>query len=803
MSKKLNQLNIKGQCFKDEQNLVPQEDGVAILSKNINLLYGRNGSGKSTIAKAIRLFAAGRAEDEGFTVDFNGSISEEAQKNIYVFDEHFIDENVRINKSGLDTIVMLGAQVEYDAKIREVTNKQTQTRKELEDLNEKKSKQDSAQNASSHLFYEARIRKTLKERYADRDRRIRANKTNTAIKDDFVHDIIASDIDSEDDLVELSNQLEQKIADIESSKDAQLVGITIKDIPSPINVDELSALLGKVIVKPNLDEYGKKIEAILQSGESKDKTQELLSDQDKKYCPLCLQEIRPDHRETVLMVISQLYEDEARAYEQELQSYIDKINNFSSSLWQEEKISQLREKGIIGNIADYKLNYKSLMQELYNIKKAIVAKKQNVYKPAENIDVDLFPRLLSRCNECLESFRNSLNEYNSSISERAQRIADAKALNKKVACLENKADSMRYNELKQSYDQLVNKIRELTERDEALEKEKEDLKHKMQNVKIALDLINEYLSYIFISHDRMKLEASNGSYKLIVNNQNVNVNMASIGERNILALVYFFVRIFQNQALQHRYSAERLLVIDDPISSFDFNNKIGILSFIEYQIVEFCKGNANSKILLMSHDRQTISYLANAYYKSKEKQKKVNVLSLKDNKLYKIEKQFTSEYGVLLNDVFQYIVTPNSEQKDDRFSIGNKMRKILESLSTFLYKCGVDEMMKNEDLINMLPEELRYYYQYRLFGLLYHAGSHKENQVKALLLDEDAFNPAEQKKLAKMLFVFLYHTQRAHLCAFLDDAKIDTIKKWNQDLKQEGEPVQEEGVPESSSEMKE
>lgn len=131
------------------------------------------------------------------------------------------------------------------------------------------------------------------------------------------------------------------------------------------------------------------------------------------------------------------------------------------------------------------------------------------------------------------------------------------------------------------------------------------------------------------------------------------------------------------------------------------------------------------------------------------------------------------------------------------------MRKILESLSTFLYKCGVDDMMKNEDLINMLPEQLRYYYQYRLFGLLYHAGSHKENQMKALLLDEDAFNPAEQKKLAKMLFVFLYHTQKAHLCAFLDDAKIDTIKKWNQDLKQEGEPVQEEGVPESSSEMKE
>lgn len=49
-----------------------------------------------------------------------------------------------------------------------------------------------------------------------------------------------------------------------------------------------------------------------------------------------------------------------------------------------------------------------------------------------------------------------------------------------------------------------------------------------------------------------------------------------------------------------------LVIIDDPVSSFDFENKVGIISFIRYQINRIIKGNAHSKVLIFSHDLATV-----------------------------------------------------------------------------------------------------------------------------------------------------------------------------------------------------
>lgn len=57
------------------------------------------------------------------------------------------------------------------------------------------------------------------------------------------------------------------------------------------------------------------------------------------------------------------------------------------------------------------------------------------------------------------------------------------------------------------------------------------------------------------------------------------------------------------------YQDEELVVIDDPISSFDFENKVGISSFLRYQTHRIIKGNAKSKILFLTHDLSTFSDL--------------------------------------------------------------------------------------------------------------------------------------------------------------------------------------------------
>lgn len=94
-------------------------------SSRISLLYGRNGSGKSTISDAFE--ALKNEETSDFTIiapqSFpTGSFEEDDKKNIYVFNEKFVDKNIKIEDDGIGTIVMFGRQAELDNQIKEKMN---------------------------------------------------------------------------------------------------------------------------------------------------------------------------------------------------------------------------------------------------------------------------------------------------------------------------------------------------------------------------------------------------------------------------------------------------------------------------------------------------------------------------------------------------------------------------------------------------------------------------------------------------------------------------------------------------------
>ena len=79
------------------------------------LLYGRNGSGKSTIACSFKrikglscenIQTASILDDQGVAI----TLTDDEKEHIFIFDETFVNENVRIQEDGLGSIVMLGEQ---------------------------------------------------------------------------------------------------------------------------------------------------------------------------------------------------------------------------------------------------------------------------------------------------------------------------------------------------------------------------------------------------------------------------------------------------------------------------------------------------------------------------------------------------------------------------------------------------------------------------------------------------------------------------------------------------------------------
>ncbi|MBR1604046.1 MAG: AAA family ATPase, partial [Synergistaceae bacterium] len=105
-----------------------------------SLLYGRNGSGKSTIAKAFRKIK-GEDVPTVITADIldktnqSVTLSKAEQAGIFVFDEDYVTANVRIERKGLDSIVMLGEQAEKELEQAEALVKTTEnTLKEYQDM---------------------------------------------------------------------------------------------------------------------------------------------------------------------------------------------------------------------------------------------------------------------------------------------------------------------------------------------------------------------------------------------------------------------------------------------------------------------------------------------------------------------------------------------------------------------------------------------------------------------------------------------------------------------------------------------
>lgn len=93
-----------------------------------SIVYGENGTGKSTISKAFEKYG-GSDHSDLYILLFNKNDEALTNENIFVFNENYIDKNIKIEEDGLKCICMLGAQVDVDKKIKLITK----ARKRVED----------------------------------------------------------------------------------------------------------------------------------------------------------------------------------------------------------------------------------------------------------------------------------------------------------------------------------------------------------------------------------------------------------------------------------------------------------------------------------------------------------------------------------------------------------------------------------------------------------------------------------------------------------------------------------------------
>ena len=153
-------------------------------------------------------------------------------------------------------------------------------------------------------------------------------------------------------------------------------------------------------------------------------------------------------------------------------------------------------------------------------------------------------------------------------------------------------------------------------------------------------------------------------------------------------------------------------------------------------------------------------------------------LENKSLKLFPIKKQ--NEYDILLSKLFNYGNNAGDESED--LSIGNVMRRVLETFSTFEFKIGIDEIAKNEIILSKLKNQ-KYidYYKNLMYRLILNGESHSEERVRAFPeTDLYLFISKEEKiRTCRDILTFIYLLNPEHLkMHFKNEDIISKIEEW-------------------------
>ena len=259
----------------------------------------------------------------------------------------------------------------------------------------------------------------------------------------------------------------------------------------------------------------------------------------------------------------------------------------------------------------------------------------------------------------------------------------------------------------------------------------EDRKNEFKNIQIATEKINVYLTFVFLDRDRLRIETENDRYVIYSNGKKIPPECLSEGEKNVIALAYFFVQVCADQQENHMFKKEVMLVIDDPVSSFDRDNKLGVTAFLGDLIRNFACGNSCSKILLLSHDLSTIQAIG-----LDSEGLRSRTLRLLDWKTVNLDLKRYNEYKELVGHLLRYIKDEKSDFSD--LTVGNGMRRILEAYASFNYAVGIRKLLRLESIENKLgkgnPElgkALLDNYRRTFNPLLLHGESQTEESVKS------------------------------------------------------------------------
>ncbi len=771
-------IKLKGANFEVEtslQLLMPDKEPA------LSLIYGKNGAGKSTISRA---FAKVGGKQEGtienaIVINGNGDeviLTDEDKAHIHVFNEQYVDANIRFrpDDKGLETIVVLGKANNIEKAMDNAQKAVDEQRPKVEAQKELCEAFNDEKCEKSSMFYMKKIRESLKGdgAWGGRDALIKGNFRATSTKGDtYLKFVSRKPVKKRDELV---TDFNSKLKELDEAKSG------IKKIEKIIEVDKIRGfrfdeenyleLLNKKVEKPKLNEREQFLLSIQPTlgQEHPQKIKTYFGKAEHMRCPWCLQSVDEQYK-------TELFESIERVLSKVAEEHVEELNKihlepvvFDYQPYQELDLVVLKKS---------EKYLEELNQSIDDINCKVKKKKDNIYSPLKET-VCTINKKYEEYVDSLVELEKARIEYNKKASDTDSIVTLLNEINSDIAHYDIIDNYRKYKkclvEEKDAKDKLKNLADELKQREDLLQSYKEQ----KRDAKIALKQINKDLSYIFFAKDRLTIEMDGEQYLLKSRKKSVSPSKISVGERNAIALCYFFSEIMRERKEEDIYNNQYCLIIDDPVSSFDMENRVGILSFLKHQLNKFISGNKKTKIVLLTHDLQT-AYDAEKIYgeltdlcgvDSRKRNKYIKVQELLNNDLRNFESSKRNEYTQLMVNIYKYAKGVNP---DYELVIGNSMRRVMEAYGSFMYKKGIEQLSTASEIKASLQEPFADHFENLMYRLVLHGGSHNEERVKSMVSDDffDYISSEEKTRTAKEILVFLYLMDKQHV---LEHLKRDT-----------------------------
>ncbi|HWJ29438.1 MAG TPA: AAA family ATPase [Flavisolibacter sp.] len=645
--------------------------------KKINFIYGTNGCGKTTITKFID------NQSNPLFCDCSIVWQNNLPMKTLVYNRDFKDRN--FGKGNIDGVFTLGQATKEEL---EAIEKMKGELIKLKDEGIKR--KDSLENLKEKIHETENDFKEIlwKDIYKKYEHEFKEAFVGFLKKDLFKNKLI-NEFQSNTSEVKSFSDLKEKSKTIFGKAPITMTVLANIDFSRILEIEENPIWKKKIIGKSDVE-----IAKLIQKLNLNDWVNEGRNYlQDNNICPFCQQStINGNFKKQLEDYFDETFLAETNLVKNLLEEYNLAATNISNFL---QNIMTSEEEN-----SDTKLHldkFQSFVKTLlsyFNSNKEILNNK--IKEPSRSMNLVSNKQQLENIQELLISANEEILKHNQIVlnfeNERSNLIKSIW----KFIVEEHKAQIETYNNkkngLQKGIDALENQLEVLKKRYASLKQKIINANKNVTSVQPSVDEINRILkSYGFLNFKIVPSQTEQNQYQIQREDGTIADSTLSEGEITFITFLYF-IQLTKGSTTEDSISDERILIVDDPISSLD-SNILFVISSLLKQIIKSIKRNEGSikQIIILTHNvyfHKEASFIdgrtdksADTYYWILRRNHNVSTIQS-----YEMENPIHNSYELLWKEL-------KNKDNISGVAIQNTMRRIIENYFKILGKYGDDDLI--------------------------------------------------------------------------------------------------------------